>query len=174
MKEIEIEIKVDDFRQVEERLKVLGAKMEKQLSMRDMYFNKEKFYRNIKIRLRRFSDTDYLFTVKSPKVSKAGVQIAEEKESRGSDTAAMYGALLAAHGKPIVDEEISVRKFVLGSAKIELREVKGLFNYLDIEAESVEKLNLLKKELNVKGELLKNGALNEVLKLRGLPEVVLQ
>jgi adenylate cyclase class IV len=170
-KEIEIEIEVKNFKSIEEKLKKLGAKLEKQFSMRDVYFCKEKFYKNIRIRLRKLNNDEYLFTVKSPKFNSKGIQIAEEKETEGIDFKNKYKELFEVYGYPVIDEEIIVKRFILDSTIIELRKVKKLFNYVEISGKSIEDVNRLKEELNIRGRILKEGALNKVLELKKLSKI---
>ena len=173
MKEIEIEIEVKEVKPVEEKLIKIGAKLEKEFSMRDVYFGREDFYKNFRRRLRGLSNDRYVFTLKSPEISK-GVQFADEKENEGTGFKEEYEKLSQKYGKPVVDEELHVKKFVFGSSVIELREIKNLFNYIEISGDSVEEIEKLKNELDIEGEILNQGALNKVLELRGLPKIVIK
>jgi predicted adenylyl cyclase CyaB len=173
-REIEIEIKVDNFYSVEKKLKGLEAKLEKEFTMRDVYFDKESFYKNIRIRLRRLNNDKYLLTKKSPSISSKGVQKAEEKETHGIGFEQKYKELCKTYGSPIVDEEINIKIFLLDSVTIELREVKGLFNYIEISGKSEKDVENIKSKLKIEGKVFKEGALNEVLMLRNLPKIVVK
>jgi predicted adenylyl cyclase CyaB len=173
-KEIEIELKIKDLLSIERRLKELGAKLEKEFTMRDAYFDKESFYKNKRIRLRRLNNNDYLLTKKSPSINSKGIQKAEERETEGRGFEQKYEELFKTYGAPVIDEEINVKIFVIDSVTLELREVKGLFNYVEISGKSEKDVEKLKSKLKIEGEVLREGALNETLKLRNLPKIVIK
>jgi adenylate cyclase class IV len=172
--EIEIEIEVKDFVEIEKRLLKAGAKLEKQFSMRDAYFDKDKFYRNVRIRLRRLDRDKYLYTVKSPSVDSKGVQFAEESESQGDGFEKKFNDMSLKSGTPVIDEELNVKRYSLGLFTVELREVKGLFNYVELTSPSAEKISMIRDMLDIQGSVLARGALNRVLQLRGLPEIAMK
>ncbi len=173
MREIEIEIEVNDLEPIEKKLIKIGAHLEKEFSMRDVYFGKEDFYKNIRRRLRGIGNNKYIFTLKSPKFSN-GVQIADEEEREGVGFKEEYERLTKKYGKPVIDVELYVKNFSLGSSIVELREAKNLFNYVEISGESVEQIEKIKNELNIEGKVLTEGALNMGLELSGLPKIVIK
>lgn len=141
--------------------------------MKDIYFDKDKFYKNKRVRLRK-KDIYYpekksyaIYTEKSPTIQET-IQIADEIEKK-ADFKKTY-AKLKKDG--IVCEFIlNVARYKFMNCTVEFREVLNLMNYIEIEGPTKKDIKDVMNILNIKGNVLTEGALNRLLRLTGLSKI---
>ncbi|MBN3037526.1 MAG: hypothetical protein JW834_03705 [Candidatus Diapherotrites archaeon] len=159
--EIEVEILVNDFSGIREKL---GKPTEKSL-FRDVYFGKGLLTDNRRLRIRHRQVTfpenreETVITFKSPRIKK-GVQKAEEAEAFARDFDEVLRIFTAVWGDPVVDAEIRAERYEHGNCIVELREILGEHAYKYVEIEGTEKqINDIRERLHLEGIALEKGAL---------------
>ncbi|MCD6522907.1 MAG: hypothetical protein J7K68_04100 [Candidatus Diapherotrites archaeon] len=171
MKETEVEIEIKHLAPVRKRLESIGVLVEKAL-FRDVYFDKKMFLKGARVRLRerkvRYPHKKYeaKLTLKKPRI-KGGIQRSEELEVRLDDFKTMYKILERLYGPPYFDEVLSVERYKVGSSVVDLRAVKGLFKYVEIEG-NTKQIKRLEKRLGIVGKRITEGAFKRICKMRGL------
>lgn len=168
MYETEIEILVEDFFKVRNGLLKNKFPVER-LRYRDIYFGLDFFKRGERIRLRTIKDSKgnekYLLTKKSPMIDKFGIQRAEERENFVESFRKTYDELVLKYGPVYFDEELKVETYLVEGIILQLREIIGLFKYIEIEGDE-SKVEMLSEE--IKGKIIKEGAFKKVCKMRGI------
>jgi predicted adenylyl cyclase CyaB len=163
MIETEIEIKVESLAATRKVLKKKG-KLLSRFKSRDFFFYEELFSQDILLRLRDIKfqfpqkKKEAVVTYKTPKKIKGGIQIRKEIEFKTDSFDAVFKVFQEIFSKPILTFTWTGEKYKYGKCTIWLKDTYGIVKFVEIEGEKGE-IKKAKRELAIKGEILKIGAL---------------
>ena len=172
-KELEIEIQVKSLTPARKKLRKLG-KLLKKLKSTDYLFNDSFLEQDIVLRLRDIKTQfpkvkrEAIVTFKTPRKATAVFQSRQELEFKADNFKNVFDFLQALYGKPALQFTWIGEKYEYQGCTIFLKDTIEIIKFVEIEGKSRKQIEKVQKELDIKGEPLKIGALEYAKrKLRG-------
>ena len=172
-KEAEIEIQVQSLVPTRKKLQKLG-KLLKKLKSTDYIFNDDFLDQDIVLRLRDIETQfpklvkEVVITFKTPRETTGVFQSRQELEFKADNFKNVFDFLQALYGKPALQFTWIGEKYEYQGCTIFLKDTIEIIKFVEIEGKSRKQIEKVQKELDIKGEPLKIGALEYAKrKLRG-------
>jgi len=154
------ELKVSDLEEAREKLRNKKAELTRRLISREAYFDESRFSKNEVIKLRNIS---IIYPAKKTRAEFSYEQSPETYSVEVSDFDGMYEALVKLFGKPALDFVWFGETYEFRDCKFELRSVRDSISYVVAYGKDEGLIKAL-KELDLKAELMENGAVSLIKK----------